>query len=148
MKTLDNTKITLYLAQKILDKGFDICDKIWDWGTYFEMPSPDIKEEELDYYDKCMRLFALNIEFEKYQKDWYSICNVADFIWDNKKKFDKFFNEVNSEDWQPKNWNINDKEDEEFYDTYLYCFEQLVNGNYSEEDYKRLYEILLNIQGE
>lgn len=124
--------------------GFDIADDIWDWGNYFETPR-NFKECENDYYNLLMWHFANNIEIVKYQEDWYSICKVSEFIYKNIKAFNKFMNEKNREGYRPNEYEeIESADDELMVDIYLPTFENLINGNYSDDDYKKLCEYLIN----
>ena len=136
---------TLYEIFGMMDvEGFDICDDIWDWGIYIGCPRT-FKECGDDYYEKCMLLFCLNIVCKKVQKDWYSICLVSKFIDENRDAFDKFMNEENREEYTPKYYDhkleIEDPE-EDFYDVYMGTMESLIAGNYSDRQYKKLYEYL------
>lgn len=118
--------------------GFDIADEIFDWATYFGF---DFDSLEKDSYDVVMTYFANEIEMVNYQENWYSCCKVSEFIQKHRKAFDLFMKEVNNERYQPdEEVTI---EDEEFCDLYLATFESLVCGNYADEDYDLLYELLL-----
>lgn len=134
---------TLKEALELLDDGFDIADDIFDWGNYFGY---DLESD--DYYDKLLDFMADHIEFVKYQKDWYSICKITDFIVKYQDKFDKFLNEVYLEEYTPKylckkyNMPKISEDDELFYDVYFDMFANLLNGNFSDEEYEKLYKIL------
>ena len=41
--------------------GLDIADNTWDWGNYFECERNLLVEDNYDYYDKLMHLFAERI---------------------------------------------------------------------------------------
>ena len=129
----------IYEFMKFSNKwGFDIGDEVFDWGNYFEV-NDGLSSE--DFYDVVMVYFANNIEMVNYNEDWYSCCKVSEFIQSHRKAFDKFMEKCNSKYYQP-----NDKvtmDDEEFYDLYINTFVNLINGNYAEEDYELLYELLL-----
>ena len=115
--------------------GLDICDDIWDWGNYFEVDG-----DSTDYYNKVMQFFAMGIEVLKYEPNWYTVCDVAGFILKNKVAFDNFMNEVNNDNFKPRN---NEKlcsvDDYVMFEVYIATFQELLNGNYSEDDYKLLY---------
>lgn len=120
---------------------FDICDNVWDWGV--NVGCCDNLEKCGDYYDKFMLLFCLNVICTKYQPKWYSCCNVVDFIEQNRKAIDKFLNEENLEDYQPQNYEeLNCDEDSGYFEVYMESLEQLINGNYSERQYEKLYKYL------
>jgi hypothetical protein len=120
------------------EDGFDIADNIFDWGNYFGV---DLHPYEQDSYNVLMIYFANNIEMVNYNKNWYSSCKVSEFIQSHRQAFDKFMRMVNNENYQPDDSVT--FEDEEFCDLYLSTFESLINGNYAEEDYELLYELLL-----
>lgn len=121
------------------EEGFDICDQTFDWGNYFGL---DFELKEKDIYEMVMEYFARNIEMVNYQKEWFSVCKVSEFIQAHRKAFDMFMKECNGESHQP-NSSVS-MEDEEFYWLYLATFESLINGNYSDDDYKLLLSLMLN----
>lgn len=115
--------------------GLDICDDTWDWGNYFEVDG-----ESNDYYDKVMQFFAMNIEVLKYDPTWFTVCDVAGFILKHKSAFDAFMNEVNADDFKPyNNEELCNVDDYVMFEVYIATFQELLNGNYSEDDYKKLY---------
>ena len=131
--------MTIYEFMKFSNKdGFDISDEIFDWATYF---GADLHDTTNDSYNVVMVYFANEIEMVNYNENWYSCCKVSEFIQAHRKAFDKFMKECNNKNYQP-----NEKitmDDEEFCDLYLSTFENLVCGNYADEDYELLYELLL-----
>ena len=116
-------------------RGCDIGDETWDFGTYFEFDS----SSKDDGYDFVMNYIAENLTINKYREDWYSPCEISEFIMNNKKFFDAFMKECNNEDYQPQECG---KDDEEFFDIYLSTFEGLVSGNYSDDDYFYLTKLI------
>ena len=131
------------VIREVNQDGFDICDNDWDWGTYFgcEMSW----EKCRDFYEKCMLLFALNIKCIIFNDNWYSPCLVKEFIWENKEVFTKFFNEENKEDYRPMDYEgheLDPNVDDGFYEAYMEPMESLIEGNYSERQYKKLFEML------
>ena len=140
---IEPAAITLHQAIVKTGYGFDIADKDWDWGTYFDCPAT--WDECNDYYDRCCLLFALNIKVEEIRQDWYSPCYVADFLWEHRDAFGKFFDEENREGYRPCDYSdIAPDEDTGFLEAYLEPFESLLIGNYSESDYKKLYFMLVS----
>lgn len=123
---------------RVMDDGFDVADDLFDMGVYFYA-----SDNCGDYYDRVMLFFAQNIEVVKFQKDWYTICKIAEFIEANREAFDNFMNEVYNDAWQPQNRPKYTIDDEEWYDLYIDCFLNLVNGNFSESDYELLYGFLM-----
>lgn len=119
--------------------GFDICDETFDWGTYFYA---DFEEEKGDSYNDLMCLFAEEIVCIKYKKDYYSICQVSQFILSYKEAFDRFMNEENNEFYKPKNYDNITMNDGDF-EIYLLTFENLIIGNYSNSDYEKLYNYII-----
>ena len=127
----------IYEFMKFSNKwGFDIGDETFDWGTYFE-----IDNTTTDSYDVLMVYFANNIEMLNYKENWYSCCKVSEFIQEHRMAFNKFMEKCNNEYYQPNDEVTMD--DEEFFDLYINTFANLVNGNYAEEDYELMYELLL-----
>lgn len=126
---------------KLNDDGFDISDKIWDWGNYFYCDA-DI-ENHKDYYDKLMHLFAEHIDVIKFNKDWYTVCDVSGFIWNNLNAFSRFMNAVNNENFQPCIQGVCESVDDDLmFDIYIATFQELINGNYCDEDYEKLFYYL------
>ena len=120
----------------------DIADDTWDWGVYFE--SSNSKNECEDYYYLLMWYFANNIQIIKYQENWFSICKVSEFIFNNINVFDKFMNEENCVEFKPNEYEkIESIDDELMVDIYLPTLENLMIGNYSENGYKKLYNYLI-----
>ena len=135
--------MTLKELIQINDRGYDVCDDIFDWGTNY-----DYNINPKDYYDKALDLMASEIEVVKVQPKWYTICKFSEFIEKYQNVFDKFFNEENKEEYTPKYAckelgvvRLN-KDMGEFYDIYLESFASLLAGNYCESDYMKLYEML------
>lgn len=131
--------------------GFDICDEVFDYGIYYDYDS----EEKNDYYDKTLKLVADKIEFIKYQKDWYSCCNITKFIEENQVAIDKFMDIVYKEQYTPrficKKNNIDKitSDDEIFADVYLdLFFNDLAIGNLTDNEYKQLYKLLSENESE
>lgn len=118
--------------------GLDICDDTWDCGNYFEVDG-----ESNDYYDKVMQFFAMNIEVLKYDPTWYTICDVSGFIWKNLNAFSRFMNAANNENFQPCIQGVCESVDDYLMlDIYIATFQELINGNYCEEDYEKLFYYL------
>lgn len=121
--------------------GFDCCDIDWDFGVF--MTCEKTFEDCHDYYDKFMLLLCLNVQCEKYKAQWYSPCDFVSFFEENKKAINKFLNEENREGYRPKDYKHLDKnEDSGYYEVYFLSFENLINGNYCESDYEKLYKYL------
>ena len=143
---IKSIKLSLFQTLQIAGSdGCDICDDIYDWGTY--LGCPESWEKCTDYYDRCMLLFALNLRCDKYNESGYSVCHVTEFLWENREPFERFMNEENRRDYTPRYWQkqgetIDPKEDGLFYDVYMTTFESLLIGNYSEPDYQKLYKYL------
>ena len=127
---------TLYDVMQVSNHSRDIGDKDFDFICYFEA-----SDDPKDYYDKVMLLFALNLEVVSTNES-YIICDIVKFIEDNREKFDAFFNEVYSEEWQPQNMHHIDADSEEYYDYYLDSFDKLCIGSFSKDEYEILYKIL------
>lgn len=122
-------------------EGFDCCDIDWDFAVF--MTCEKTFEDCHDYYDKFMLLLCLNVQCEKYKEQWYSPCDFVSFFEANKKAINRFLNEENREGYRPKDYKHLDKnEDSGYYEVYFLSFENLINGNYCESDYEKLYKYL------
>ena len=132
-------KITLYELFQLCDiDNTDIGDDVYDWAVNFSCCVN--KKDCTDYYSKLMRYFATQIECDHYDPKWYSNCFVSTFIKEHLDEFTKFFNEENNENYQPQKYS--DFDDELFCDIYMTSFENLIVGNYSEEQYEKLLKML------
>lgn len=141
-KEMKRNGITLYDMIQLAGGGFDIADEDWDWGVY--MDCRDSWEECEDYYDKLMLLMAEHIICLNYNSDWYSPCQVAKFITKHIEAFTKFFNEENREGYRPLDYagSADAEKDDGFYEAYMMPLESLIAGNYSEDNYEKLYKLL------
>lgn len=130
--------VTLYEA-RLAAKGLDIADDTYDIGIYFDCARS--WKEAKDGYDKFMLLLGCNILVKKYNPDWYTVCYISEFMWDNRDIFDPFFNENNREGYRPMDYkDLNPEKDSGFYEAYIQPFESLLSGGYSDEDYQTLYD--------
>lgn len=122
--------------------GFDISDRTWDWGEYFDCA--DKLKNCGDYYDKVQWVLGKEIEVDKFDTTWFTVCDISGFIMKNIDVFNEFLNDVNREEWQPQNWEKQpEQDDEEFYELYIEgMFQDLLAGGYSEKSYEKLYRIM------
>lgn len=134
--------LSLYeMIMKTGGNGFDCCDNDWDFGVF--MTCEKSFEDCRDYYDKFMLLLCLNIKCLKYNPKWYSPCDFVSFFEENKEPINKFLNEENREGYRPKDHkNLDKDKDTGYYEVYFMSFENLINGNYCESDYEKLYKYL------
>ena len=134
--------ISLYEMIRLTQtEGFDCCDNDWDFGVF--MTCEKSFEDCHDYYDKFMLLLCLNIKCIKYSPKWYSPCDFVSFFEENKEPINKFLNEENREGYRPMDYKKLDKEEDSgYYEVYFLSFENLINGNYCENDYEKLYKYL------
>ena len=116
----------------------DIGDDTYDWVNNFSCCMD--KSKAKNPYDKLMRYFATNIEVSNYKPKWYSNAYVSDFIKKHIDAFNKFMNENNIEGFRPCEYD--DIDDETWYDLYMNTFSNLINGNYSDEQYAELLKLL------
>ena len=136
-------KLNLYEAITTLKVDKDICDNIFDYLNYFTCSK---ENEAYDNYDLLMIYFAKHIQVLSIN-DIAICCDISNFINKHKRVFDKFMNEENREQYTPK-WfkktfnQIVKIDDEEFYDLYMMTFSSLINGNYSDRQYKKLLDYL------
>lgn len=116
--------------------GLDIGDDIYDWGNYF-----DFSDDESDDYDRCMVVMAKMIEVVNINLGWYSCCKITEYLEKHKEAFTDFMNTFYEEMYKPINV---ENETEEFFDYYFELFTTLINGGWSEKEYKWLADRLEN----
>ena len=116
----------------------DITDEIFDYLNFFDYSIENVNQDD---YDFCIDWFARNIEAIKGDRD-VIFCRISQFIDQHRNVFDAFLNEVYREEYQPRNMDYIDVDDEYFYDYYLAMFSDLINGNFSDEDYTLLANII------
>lgn len=126
--------------------GSDICDKDWDWGIFLSCPDENDVEKLDDAYDKFCLLLCLNLECEGIRPDWYTPCNVCEFIEAHRKTFDSFLEKENREGYRPSDYPkpLKANEDEGYFEVYMESMENLIAGNYCDSDYEELVQMLLN----
>lgn len=137
--------MTLYELFKDNDNGFDVSDNVFDFGVYYGY---DLNEKN-DYFDLLLDYIAKNVEVEKIQLDWYTICGFTKFIEKHQKELDKFLNEYYLEEYTPKylakKYGLSkisvDTDGELFYDIYFEFLEALIIGNVSTNGYEKLYKL-------
>lgn len=138
----------LYDLLKLCNDGFDVCDDVFDFGVYF----PYIESED-DSYDKLLNFIAKRVDVIKYQKDWFTICDFTSFIKKYQVVIDKFLNDEYYEEYTPeylcKKYNLKEltieSDSELYYEVYIEdFFKRVVVGGYAEEEYKLLYNKLVN----
>lgn len=143
---------TLYeVIYKDDNMGLDITDKNNGWDTVVHLGCKKDWETTKDSYDRLMLLFACNIKVEDYHPDWYTHCFIADFLWENRTIFEKFFNKHNSNQFTPSYFkeelqrqgkDLSPDEDTGFYESFMLPFESLLEGHYSPQDYEELFRAL------
>lgn len=137
--------ITFYEACKFAGMdGADISDRDWDWGIFLGIPEAETIKECEDGYDRFCLLLALNLHCEGIVRDWYTPCDVCAFIEAHRKTFERFFNEENREGYRPMDYNSpKATEDKGYYEAFMQPMESLIAGNYTDEDYEKLVNLLL-----
>ena len=131
-------RMTIYETLVFCDiDDLDIADDIYDFANNIgcERDKSKIK----DPYDKLMRFFCTHIELSNYRPKWYSNAFVSEFIKKNIDVFNKFMEEENNEMFRPSTYDEID--DETWYDLYMQTFANLINGNYSDRQYDKLYKM-------
>lgn len=122
--------MTLYeLVKK--DGGLDIGDNIYDWGNYF-----DFSDNDCDDYDRCMVEMAKRIEVVKVNHNWFTTCKITQFLLDNEDVITEFIDSFYDDEYKPQEEIGEDSE--EFYDYYIDLFTSLINGGWSDNEYKWL----------
>ena len=122
--------MTLYELVK-QNGGLDIGDNIYDWGNYF-----DFSDDSSDDYDRCMVVMAKEIEVVKINPNWFSCCKITDYLEKHKEAFTDFMNTFYDDEYKPQE--EIEAESEEFYDFYFDLFTSLINGGWSDREYKWL----------
>lgn len=136
-------KITLYeLFDLTKMDSVDIADNVWDFMTNFGCKVK--KDKCKDYYDKLMRLFAINIECNHFELRSSPVahCYISEYISKNINAFNTFMGKNNRDGYKPSEYKLVEEETDLWYDLYMNTFESLVVGNYSDDQYKELYELL------
>lgn len=110
--------------------GLDIGDNIYDWGNYFDF------SEDGDDYDRCMVVMAKEIEVVKVNPNWFSCCKITEYLEKYKEAFTDFMNTFYDDEYKPQE--EIEAESEEFYDYYFDLFTSLINGGWSDREYKWL----------
>ena len=137
------------------EEDSDIADDIFDFYSNICYKAPK-EGEELDAYDKCMRLFCQEIKVNKIIPACYSnvsfiSCKITEFVEKYKKAFRDHMNECYKVGYgyRPAEWDEDyTSDDEEFYDTYLVEFEGLITGNRCDDDYERMYNGIMAIKNQ
>ena len=122
--------MTLYELVK-QDGGLDIGDNIYDWGNYF-----DFSDDDCDEYDRCMVEMAKRIEVVNVNKNWFTTCKITQFLQDNEDVVTEFIDSFYDDEYKPQE--EIEAESEEFYDYYFDLFTSLINGGWSDREYKWL----------
>jgi hypothetical protein len=143
---------TLYEAiHKDDSMGLDITDQEGGWDMEAYLGCEKSWEATQDSYDRLMLLFACNIKVEGYHPDWDTQCYIADFLWENRRVFEKFFNKHNANEYRPiyfqrelqrRGKDLSPDEDTGFYESFIKPFISLVEGYYSPDDYEELFRDL------
>ena len=125
--------------------GADICDEDWDWGIFLSCPDESDIDKLDESYDKFCLILCLNLKCRGIVHDWYTPCDVAHFIEENRKAFDRFMDEENKEGYRPKDYKepLRWDEDGGYLEVYMGTMENLIAGNYAEGDYAKLIQYLL-----
>lgn len=121
--------MTLYELVK-QQGGLDIGDTIYDWGNYF-----DFSDDDCDDYDRCMVEMAKEIEVVKVNPNWYTSCKVTEYLEKYKDAFTEFMNTFYDDEYKLVDV---ENQSEEFYDYYFDLFTSLINGGWSDREYKWL----------
>jgi len=129
-------KYTLADAIKLGGSNRDICDDVFDCLNCFEY-----NEQPKDDFDRVLLWIAEGVEVLWGDKE-VICCKLSQFIENHRRIFDAFFNEVYREEYQPKNNPVIEYESEEFYDYYIAAFFDIINGNFADEDYTTLINII------
>ena len=106
------------------------------------------KEGSTDYYDKYLKLVLLNMPVINSDGDNYAVCNCCEFIMDWYKAYTRFVNEEHrkeyTEAWYKANGHdLSPDVDDGFYEVFLETFFWLLEGKYSERQYKLLISYIM-----
>ena len=133
--------------------GYDVCDTVFEYTNYCDYE----RNYKQSYYDKALDIITDKIEVEGIGKTYSGCilitCNLTAFIEKYQAKINKIlkdfytshylddFNKIKS--YKPSKQNNFDGEKSELF--YYYYFEgffnDLLNGNYTEGEYKHICEI-------
>ena len=116
----------------------DITDNTYDCLNYF-----DYSEEPHDSYDRVMLWFAENIIVTGGDRDVIH-CNITEFIEKNMMKFKRFAKHIYNDWYYNEQFKlVKNTLCEEFYDTYLQLFFDMINGGLATEDYQWFVENII-----
>ena len=116
--------------------GCDVCDEDWDWGIYVPLP----EEGSDDPYDRFCAMLCDNLHTNALNLDWYTPVDACRFVESHRAAFDRFLNEANREGCRPCDFDkpLKSDEDRGYHEVYMDSLEQLIAGNYPNEDYEIL----------
>lgn len=141
----NTTQNTLHEIYSNSANSRDIADNIFDWVNCFELCELETSANNSnidDDYNNVLLWLADNIKVVE-TNSVYIICNISEFLEQEKAIFNEFLNIVYKEQYQPQNMEPIESESEEFYDYYLEgLFGDLINGNFSDKDYSILWRII------
>lgn len=136
-------KISLYELFGLCNlDSVDIADNTYDFAVNFACNLD--KNKCKDYYDKLMRMFAIGIECGNFEI-WSSPvahCDIVAFIRQHYTSFNVFMSHNNRDGYKPQEYDLVEEDTDLWYDLYMNTFESLVIGNYSDEQYKELYQLM------
>lgn len=132
---------TLKEFLELRKNGVDVCDSTIEcpycYMEYYE--EKDIKDE----YDKFIYYIESNVELEQFNPKScvgeIAAVKYLDLLKKDIKVWIKFTDEVNREEYQFSNY---DDEDDFIENCLCYTLENMLNGNYSENDYKLFNEMI------
>lgn len=163
-KTESALNINLYDYLKIAGE-LDVSDLYWDIGTTLvfddcwdkvdimnergEDNDRDDDEDVCYQYDRYMKLILMNLPVaRKATANTDALCDCGAFIMEWYNAYKKFVNEEHREEYTER-WytrhglDLSPDVDEGFFEVFLDPFFELMNGNYSERQYRVLTDYLL-----
>lgn len=160
LKTRQATQaISLYDLLKYTGE-LDLTDKDWDIMTTVVFnedwekedllgPIPEGTEPKLDYYDKYTKLIYLNLPILNQGCDEHTmVCDCSKFIMDWYSCYARFTNEEHCDEYTER-WyremgcDLSPDVDDGFYEVFMETFFELLEGRYSEEQYKKLFSYIM-----
>lgn len=120
----------LYEVLELFQDGSDTGDNTWDWMCYVDYIPEDAAR---DNYDIFLIALSKNVKPLRVDRD-YVLCDYTRFLEDHWEAFKKFTQEYNNEMYALQDDDVLD--DEDVFDIAFGTLGSLINGGYSQNEYR------------